>query len=319
MTISKRWMLATATAAAALLCLPAEARDRVRFMNDPKDAIQKAQQTLRPLMFYVLSSSSRRDDDIEDAQKAALRDDRVLRLSQDFVPCKLSRSRYPELLEKWGIPRYANLMMVFSTPEGEMIDALFPQGLAEADSTAEKMHRVFDAYRNELYRTTLREKLIDKDAEETHLRKALAVVKTHRIASADQDVAALLDRQGLSKATRKFAFETLVELSTQAATEALLKIATGDDPQDAKIAKRALELLQPGAAEYMLSTLRDENTDKRALAYEAIAKVTRLKSSRPARWFEKVSEERAEEEIERAEKHARIVATRWRQLYGQYR
>ncbi|HQL53377.1 MAG TPA: hypothetical protein PLQ87_01615, partial [Phycisphaerae bacterium] len=54
----------------------------IQWMTEPQPAIAEARRSYRPLMVYVLASSKDRDDKLENEQRRALSDPRVLALCQ---------------------------------------------------------------------------------------------------------------------------------------------------------------------------------------------------------------------------------------------
>ena len=207
----------------------AQPATEIQWSREVEKSVALAKQTRRPLMFWVLGRSASRNDDVERDQKRAFRDPLVVEISSRFVAVKLSRSRYRDVLEQWDLPPNANLEIVFTTPDGELIDRLAPGGVAEPDAFARKMTLVFQHYRDVYYELELKEKLTGAETPENEIATTLRVVNELLILSAAGDVVALLERDTLSPALRKDVYETLAVLSTRATVDALLQHATEDE------------------------------------------------------------------------------------------
>ena len=70
----------------------AEAQQTIQWRTDVPGAIATAKQTRLPLMFYVLGRNEDRDNNLDNAQKRALADPRVVRLSQNLYQCGFGTS-----------------------------------------------------------------------------------------------------------------------------------------------------------------------------------------------------------------------------------
>lgn len=303
-------LLLVVTAAAA-------AQDRaIRWRTDVESAVAEAKKRNTPLMFYVKGSTARKGDDLddlEDDQRKSFRDERCYSLSQRFICVQLSRTQHKDLIEKWGLRPNLQLYVVYVQPDGTRIDWQDPLGVATADAFAQKMARVFTAHRNAIYDAEIKASL-DAKAPVADVNAALKRIREMTILSADKEVAALLDRTDLDDKTRQTVYDTLAHLSTRASVEALLaKVQSYDDP-----AAKALSACNPAGASFMLSAL-DREGPLRIAAYNAITKACRIKSPKPARFWDGKNEKIKSEELDRVRRQAETVIKRWREQYEEYR
>ncbi len=298
-----------------LAAVPAGAQQGIRWGLNVSKGIAQAKKVKRPLMFWVLSSKSRRDDDVERDQRRAFADERVVNLSKRFVPVRLSRSQNPGLIKDWGLPRSTNLTIVFVTPSGEKIDLIGPTGVANAQSLAQKMSLVFRAYRRKLFSEQIQPKLVDPKTSLADLKTGLKWISEFTILDADKTIVTLLERPKLDASVRKGCLNILAQLSTRPAVDALVGLAAENDAD----AIKTLAKCTPLGAEYMLDQLDLENADLFVPIYQAVTKITRIKRPKPLGFWNGKNERIKNEEIQRVRKHVQIVARRWRARYEDYR
>lgn len=286
----------------------AHAQRGINWLNDPQEAVALAQRTQLPIMVYVLAGSDERDDDLENAQRRALSDPQVLAQARRFVPLRLSRSRHRDILSQFHLPESANMQISFVEPGGAALDTLSPSGVGQADSLAQKMALVFDLYRQRLFDREMRPVLEKPDSESAEVLKVLQRIRELTIKQADASVAALLERQNAEPAVLNAAYDTLAHLSTKIAVEKLLeRSAAGDDR-----AARALAECTPEAAELMLDSLISDEGTLRVDVYQAVAKICRIRSTKPVKWWEKANERLQQRELERVRELVREAAQRWK-------
>jgi hypothetical protein len=312
--VGSRWLAIAAGLLA--LAVPTEAVQArsIPWSLKVEERVQLAQQTRRPLMFWVLGRSASRDDQIEGRQKRAFRDPLVVELASRFVPVRLSRSRYRDLLTKWGLSPRTNLELVFSTPDGERIDTLSPLGVADPEVLARKMALVFQHYRKVLFDQELRPVLEDAETSERDLRAALRVIAEFSILSSDQHVIKLLEREALEAGMRGEVYDTLAALSTTKSVQALLEHAARHDQ-----AVIALAHCTPDGAEQMLSKLSGEYPALRPLVYQAVTRICDIRDVKPERFWRGPHEWIKQKEIERVRELVTKRAQRWRERYAEYR
>lgn len=298
----------TATAAAQY-SQPQQGSEPIQWMLDFEQAVQTAQRTHRPLMGYVLRSSSNRDEDLERDQKRAFNDPRVQQLAKRYVPVKMSMSQQREILRKWGLRDDANLYIVFATPTGDLIDTLSPSGVAVVDSMLQKMSRCHQIYRKQVYEKELKERLENESTPPAELSKALTMVQQMNLTEADGAVAALLDRKNLDKKISAQVYETLARLSTRAAVGKLISLARQDDGAAAK----ALTQCNAGAAEFLAPSLTSTDEREKITAYLAITKICKIKDAKQERFFSGKNARIIEEEVQRVKKIAERTAVRWKE------
>lgn len=303
-------------AAALLAAWPAAAQTNteVQWSRDVERSVARARSTRRPLMFWVLGRSASRDDDLERDQKRAFQDRLVAEISSRFVPVKLSRSRYRQVLEQWGLPANANLEIVFTTPDGEVIDRLAPSGAAAPDALARKMTLVFQHYRGVLYERELKAKLTDAQTPEAEIEAALDVINELLILGADADVAALPAREGLGAGLRQAAYDTLAVLSTRTSVAALLQRAAIDEA-----AAAALGTCTPEAAEWMLAEFSADDPRLRLVVYHAVTRICRVPDPKADRFWAGRYERLKLDELERVSRAVEAAARRWRERYAECR
>lgn len=301
--------VACATATTALA-----QNNAIQWVNDVGPAIARAKQTHKPLMFYVIGSSTSRDEDYEREHKRAFADPLVIQLSARFVPAKFSRSRYRDQLKKWNLREDVNMVLVFATPEGDKIgDPLYAEGVSK--SLTQKMAAVLKDYRAKLYEKELREKLENPATTAKDLKAILDLVEELTILEADRGVAGLLKREDLDKNTAARAYDVLAALSTKAAVEALLERAEAGDAK----AAAALGRCTPGAAEYMLDKLDGENAEFRKTVYQTVTKLCKIGGAKPAKFWEGKNERVQQDELKRVKGIAEKTARQWKEQYEEYR
>lgn len=311
--MSRRFVILVIT---LLLVPPATARGEraIQWLQKVEDGMALAQQTKRPLMFWVLGRSDRRDRRMERSQKQAFRDPLVVEMSSRFVPVKLATSRHPELLEDWNLSPRINLEIVFATPAGKKIDTLAPLGVAQPDALARKMVLVFRHYRRQLFEHGIRPKLEDAETSDEDLQAALKLVAEFLILSADQSLVNLLERQSLSPSVRNQAYDALAALSTSTSVEALLSHAI-DDEHAADVLVRCT----PAAAEQMLPALEGPDPALRLVVYRAVTRICGIRNVKSDRFWQGRVQSVQRHELERVRRLVTATAQRWRKRYAEYR
>lgn len=295
----------------------------IRWGTDPRAAVAEAQRTMRPLMVYARPSSHERNDDIENDQKRAFRDPRVLRLAERFVTLRLSHSQHRDLLKEFGLPDRASLEMSFVMPDGFVLGRLSVGGVAQTDSLVQKLTLVLQAHRQRLFEKEVKPKLENAEAKPDELKLALQLVGQFRMTVADGSVAGLLDREKLTPEVRLLACDVLAALSTKAAVTKLLELSRVGD----ELATKALEKCTPAGAELMLVELRPAGTPTATgdvepfdyPVYKAVTKICRIRQVKPARFFEKASARVQEQELERIRKLVTDAAQRWKAEHDEQR
>ncbi len=288
---------------------------RLRWSMNFEQAVAVAKKTHKPLMVYIVGRTGDRDDDMEASQKRAFRNPLVAEVARRFVPVKISRSRYRPLLEQWGLPRRVNLEVIFVRPDGTLIDRLSPSGVGDAQTFVEKMVRVFRVYRQGFYEQQIRPKLTADDVKPRDILRAIRWIRDFNILTADRDLVRLLDRPDLSESVRRKIYDTLAQLSTRPAVEALLKRAKAGD----KHAAAALSKCTPEAAEWMLDDLGGPDMQAHLLVYHAVTKICRVPKPKPDKFWNVKIERLKREEIQRVRRIVRDVAKKWRARYGELR
>jgi hypothetical protein len=277
--------------------------------TDVPAAIQTAQQTHLPLMFWILGRNEDRDNNLENEQKRAFADPLVLRRAQRFVTVRLSRSVHRDILEQLGISPSTTLEVAFATPDGKLIDKLSASGVARPQSLAEKMRLVFNVYRQQLFTGQLQPLLEKQGAAFEEVRDALETIRNLNVTAADAAVIGLLERPGLDKRLVQPCLETLARLSTKAAVDKLVELTDKGNLQ----AGAALAQCTPGGAEHMLAHLVDKEGGVRLEVYEALVKVCEIKSRKVPRWWERAEPEQRQKEVDRVSELVRQCAGNWKE------
>ena len=293
----------------------AQSSQGIQWQKDPQQAVALAQRTKLPLMFYVLPGSSDRDERLERAQRRALADPRVLRLSQRFIPVRLSRSRHRDLLEKVHLRRTASMEMSFVAPNGDRLDNISAGGIAEPDSLAQKMARVFNFYRQRLFDTEQRPVLEKKESKPAEIRAALERIRDFIILGADSTVVTLMEREGLDAKNAALCYDVLAQLSTQISVNKLLDLSLDGDANAAK----ALTKCTPAAAELMLGQMITEDGGVRVDIYKAVTKICRIKKVKSNQWWERAKERLHIKERERVTELVGQAARQWKRENEEYR
>jgi len=304
--------------AALLLCAQAAHAQigSINWSTNVEQGVALAKRNNVPIMFYVLSGSDDRDNDIERDHRASFADPRVFELSKKFVTLHMSRSRYRDQLTQWGLPFSSNMIIVFTKPDGTMIDTLSVGGVAQPQSLAQKMALVFNKFRTDLFENEIKPVLTADPLNEGDVRKGLKIIDAYTILAADQDLIAFLERDGVSPALKLDVYESLALLSTPASLKALLTAAE-EDPKVAKL----LEKCTPDAADRMLEQMTLENPKPAMFfaVYNAVTKICRVKSPKPERFWSGPNANLKTEELERVREIVRETARRWRDVYADYR
>lgn len=307
-------------AAIAVLVLTAPCvfaqNNSINWSTNIDQGVALAQRNNIPIMFYVLAGSDDRDNDTERDHRRAFADPRVVELSKRFVTLHMSRSRFRDQLTQWGLPPGSNMMIVFTRPDGTKIDFLGDQGVAQAQSLAQKMALVFNKFRTDIFEEQLKPKLVEEKVNEGDVRKALKLIESYTILAADDELIEFVAREDVSPALKLDAYETLALLSTPTGLKALLAIA----PDEPKIAK-LLEKCTPDAADRMLEQMTLDNPKPVMFfaTYSAVTKICRVKSPKPDKFWTGDNLRIKNEELERVRGIVRDVAQRWRDVYADYR
>lgn len=287
--------------------------DAIPWLTEPQRAVSEAKGSLRPLMVYVLASNKDRDPKLDHEQKLALNDPRVVRLSQRFVPLRLSRSIHRDVLSSFGLSERANMEMSFVTPDGELLGSLSAGGVAQASSLASKLLLVFDAYVKKLHQTQVKPVLDDPNAKPEDLKQALRVATTFYMTVAESEIIALLERPRLDVAVREEAYDALAALSTKGGVAKLLECARGEDARAAK----ALAKCTPVGAEHLLSELSPDAEEVDYPVYKTAAQICGVHSVKPKKFFENAKPRLKKEEVERVCRLVHEAAERWKEMHDE--
>ncbi len=287
----------------------------INWLRDAAQAAKQAEQTGKPIMFYVVSRQGDRPDEIETAQKESFRNPIVVELSKRFVCSQLSRSRFPELLEKWGLPPRTNLEILFVTPQGEQVGAkLSPSDVASAKALAQRMANAFDQYRKQVFDKDLKPILESDESKPAEVKRVLNVVRQLTILSADVAVKKYAEREGIDDQLRQDAYDTLAVLSTPAAVDFLFTRGLEEPGLVKTLAK-----CTPGAAARLADFVGGPDAAKSLLAYNAVTKICKIKDAKNDKFWDGDNQKALEREIDRVKNEVQRVAARWKEQYEPYR
>lgn len=311
-----RHSIPTAGAFLAVLWMAgaAAAQQPLRWPTNVEAAVKQAQRTELPIMFYVVSRSDDRPEDLEDDQQKTFRDPRVIAMAQRFICARMSRSRYENELRSWQLSPQTNLAIVVVTPEGEKLDLIGAAEIARAETFLSSMQRVFESYRTKVFDEKVKPILEKEDADAKDRRAAFQRVESFLITEADELLVNQLKEDKVKKSEMKSVYEALAAISTPAAIDELFARALED-----KLAAKALEDATPEAAENLLQYVGGGDPAAHALAYSMAAEVTKLKQPKPDRFWTGKNESAKTEEIHRLKNHVKQVAERWKETYGRWR
>lgn len=302
-------LLVLAMAAPAAL-----AQNELKWSTAVEDGVKAAKKTQRPIMFYITSRGEDRNEKTERQHRASFRNARVAEQGRRYIPIQLSRSRYKDLLEKWQLSSITNQEIVFATPEGDMIDRASDSDIASPELFTKKMAEVFQRYRQQLFAKDVKPKLEQEDAPAKDLLDALKMIEDFLMLEADASVAQLASNEKAPANVRLRAYEVLAILSTDAATKTIF----GAAPADKRVAA-LLTKLTPGAAESLLPFVGGDSLDAHVLAYNTIAKITKLSDAKPDTFWNGPNEQAKITEIERVKAHVEKVLKRWKEEDAPYR
>ncbi len=292
------------------------AQPQIRWRTEPQQAVREAQANMRPLMVYVLAATRDRDDDVEREQRRSLADPRVLQMSQNFVPLRLSRSQHRDILAQFGLPQSANMIMSFVAPNGDQLGTISAAGIANTESLLEKLALVQRAYAGKIYDSEVKPVLENEDAKPADQRRALLLVRELRITDADQLIITMIEeRARLNTGIRKLAYEVLAALSTTESVNKLLDWAWDGDA----VATKALERCTPVAAEQMMVELQADAEYFPYPVYQIVTKICNVPKPKREKFFEQAKKRLKEEELERVRNIVRQAAQQWRIANGERR
>jgi hypothetical protein len=288
----------------------AEAQPTIQWRTDVPGAVATAKQTHLPLMFYVLGRNEDRDDKIDNAQKRAFTDPKVLQLSHRFITTRLSRSANRDVLEELKLPTTMTQEIAFVTPSGKVIDRLSPSGVADPNALADKMRLVFDAYRRQLFTSDIQPVLDKPNASPEEMRAALGAIRDLNITSADTTLLKLIEREDLNRGVLFETYDVLAALSTKPGMEKLAELAVAGKPH----ADEALARTTPIGAEILADKMVEDDGTVRVSIYEAICKVCDIKGRKSQKWWDRAENRLLIEEVDRVKKIAKEAAARWRAM-----
>ncbi len=284
----------------------------VQWISNPGDAVKLAKRTQKPLLFFVPGEDL---GDLEDQQQVVLRDPLVRELIGDrFVGARLTRStNNAELFTKWNAPTKYGQYMLVVTPDGDLIGMIGAEVVARKDAFLGALTNHFRSYRSSLFEKELLPEFKREKLNRNNVSKALGYIKAFIITDADNALVEFLGRE-LDDGTRKRVYETLAELSTDAAITALAKAAESDP-----VAATAMKKVTPAAAAQLATSALVVNGEVRVHVYDAITSVAKIRDAKPARFWETADEGPKQEEIKRVSELVKEEAAKWNARWGSIR
>ncbi|MCA9243079.1 MAG: hypothetical protein KDA32_03925 [Phycisphaerales bacterium] len=285
----------------------------VQWMSSPADAIKVAKRTQKPLLFFVPGQDL---GDLDDQQQVVLRDAFVRDYIGDrFIGARLTRStNNADLFTKWNAPTKYGQYMLVVTPSGDLVGQIGAEVIARKDQFIGALTGNFRKYRSALYEKELLPQFQGEKLNRNNISKALGYIKSFIITDADKMLGEFAARTDIDKGTRKRVYETLAELSTNAAVASLAKAAESDTD-----AQAALKKVTPAAAAQLAESALVVNGEVRVYVYEAVAAVAKVRDAKPARFWETADAEAKQAEIERVAKEIREDAGKWNERWADIR
>ncbi|RMF79351.1 MAG: hypothetical protein D6744_09220 [Planctomycetota bacterium] len=279
--------------AAALLPLFATraAAQGLKWSRQVEAAVQHAQRTDRPLMFYLVDRSRRTNDELRRRQAAVFRDPRVAEAARKFVCVELPIDQHPELAQRWNLPARSSRYVVYATPSGEKIHQ---SGVGAVDDFRRHIRIAYHNYTRHVWENELLDVFRADPPNAAALLAAVRRAGELKIIEADVYVARLVELRSASDALRGAAFETLARLSTKLAIETLVQHAPADER-----AARALADCDAAGAERMLPFLEHENARVRLLVYDAVTRICRVPKPKNAKFWKNADARAKADELRR--------------------
>lgn len=314
----------------AVLCvalvLPAvaAAQNPIQWGGNARTAIDHARQQSMPLMFWVTDWNSAgvlTGNDLANAQEEAFRDPTVVALSRRFVPVRVSRnSRVIEEARELGLPTEFGRFIAIISPDGKLIEEIGPGQVATPSQLADRMAAAYRKFTAELYESTLRPVIINREASKADVRSAVQTVWRLGITAADVDIIALLDRPDVTTAERGRLYGLLASFSTKASVETLLERASKGD----RDAAQALSRAEPAAIEWLLPELPTSEgpgvTARQLAAYNAMTRIASTGMTRSEQFWQSAGSPRDRAfELDRLHSQASAVLARWKDTEGKFR
>jgi hypothetical protein len=310
------------TLALFLLAAPlaALAQNPIQWSGNARGAMDRAAEQQLPIMFWVTEARDVGDDnDLRDAQTESFRDPIVAAIAEHhFVPVRVSRnSRMLGEAERLGLPTSHGLYVALVTSDGRVLDLIDPLQVADPQAFALRLTAAFRAYRDGLYKDTLRSIVTSPESAKADVRRAVQTIWRLNILSADQDLVRLLDRKDLLPIERQRLYGLLASFATKPSIDALLSRAAAGDRDAAK----ALGSAEAGALEFLVPQLPtpDSATSTQMAAYDAAARIARISSARPATFWTTAKPEERARELDALRTRAASVLEYWQERFGRWR
>lgn len=289
----------------------------IQWETDLAAAVARSERMKAPLLIYVAGSNDDEGDEIEDAQQAVFRDPTISRIAMTyFVPTRISRTTQTvEWLRKKNLPLSYGMYAAITTSKGEIIERVNPLEAASPDVFAANLIKAFRAHRSQVFEQHVLPVLVDEAAKPAAIKDALDLVKRQMMPQADEPLIKLLQRERITPPLKKQVYELLAELATAPAVDALLTAAATD-----QMAREALFKAPVGALEHLLPRLDDRTAPNYYLAYEAIARISKLSAPKGAGFWTAEDNKRAQdEEYERVHKRVDELLKNWKERIAPFR
>lgn len=294
---------------AAGFATTAQAQSPIQWLASAERGVALAQQSQRPILFYLPGDSDAEGSDLEDAQQITFRNALVQGFVQQyFVPVRLARSnRTKEYLREIGAPSTFGLYLLVVTPQGKLVGAIGPATAGAPEPLLQRLAQLFGEYRQTLFEDELKPLLEAEKRSTADIRRVLERVREFQIVTADAAVAELLGAEDVRGTLQQEMLRTLAALSTQRAVEALVIEADQNST-----AREMLSQCNPAGAENMLDLLRDDDGQVRVFVYEAVRQICNLEKGKSRRFWQNAGPEQQEAELEQTKEAVREFAKQWR-------
>lgn len=297
----------------------------IQWLNQPAQAGQQAQQTLKPILAWVPGDSESRETDLDRRQQRAMRHPIVVEVvNRYFIPLRFQRTtNVIPVMNQLGLPVQYGQYMAVLPPDtfvpnsaATKIALIDPISLAEPNQLVGALMKARKAYGEKLYTDQIKPLFEQENPTPQDLNKALAIINNYTISPADEGILKLLESRADDRKFVKAAYDTLAETSTQRGVEYLWKQAQGGS----KEALDALGNITPDMAEkVLLPQLRADDPQDRYLAYRALVKLFKFKPVRQEKWWENAREKQVEDELQTISQTVQSAAQQWREGIGRYR
>lgn len=267
-------IIRSATVAVSLACTLAAVAQAPRATN-PEQGIQIARASDPPklVLFWFTSDEGRGErqegnhiDREREAVRRALNDKGVQALAnQGFVIVQGNAKKDGKWMQELGVDR---LQVAICDPEKTFVKKLSHQDSKAAAKIIAVMEDGLKTHGKTIFKRKFQPALQNPAAKPNEIRATLNWLNQNLVEGADEDVAALLDREKLDGGVRAAAHALLSKYSTETAAKALL-----DDAVTNPAAEAALKKCKISAAPVLMANLSASPDAKSQVAYRSLAAI----------------------------------------------